>query len=116
MQTARLLPSALFALSFTFCAIYLADKYVPPVQAKRMWTDIPPTIATLTGLGMTMALITCAWHIPRFWRSMNTYLLSVPAYPTALSMFGNIFSHQNFKHLIANTSFLWLYGVSRKLQ
>ena len=108
----RLVPSTLFAICFIASAFYLADAYVPPAQADRIWDDIPPTIATLTALGLGMAFITCAWHVPKFWKTMNTYLVSVPALPHPVSMLGNIFSHQTFRHLIANTSFFWLYGIS----
>ncbi|KAL9048910.1 MAG: hypothetical protein Q9162_007484 [Coniocarpon cinnabarinum] len=108
----RILPAALFAVVFTAVMVTFSERYRAPAHDQRIWNDLPPTIATLLGMSMVMTLITVAWHVPRCWRIMNTYLLSVPAWPNSLSMFGNIWSHQNFKHLGANLLFLWLYGIS----
>lgn len=94
--------------------VYLSESYVPPENARRLWNDIPPTIATLTGIGSIMTLITLLWHYPRAWKILNKYAVAAPSYPSAITMFGNVFSHQTFTHLFANITFLFLYGVPRK--
>ena len=113
-QQQRLLPATLFAVFIIACSVYVSEAYVPPTQTHRVLGDIPPTIATLVVLGIAMAMITCAWHVPKFWKVLNTYMLNVPALPHPISMLGNIFSHQNFKHLIVNSTWLWLFGIACK--
>lgn len=108
----RLFPSTIF-LGFVigFCAL-LAIVYTPPRQADRMWPDIPPSAATLIGVFLINASIFTMWRIPPLYRFMNTFFIHTPGMPKVFSLFGNTWSHNNFKHLLTNWVLLWFMGTS----
>lgn len=110
----RLLPSSVFAALLVAGLVYYAEMYTPPEQASRIWPDLPPSVATITGILTICTLITFLWHIPMFHKTFNTFLLVCPAYPFAFSIVGNVFSHQGFVHLGANMFAVAMYGFSRK--
>ena len=46
---------------------------------------------------------------------MKSNALVVAAVPSASSVLGNVFSHQEFTHLLTNMVFLWFVGTSCEL-
>lgn len=112
-QAARILPSALVAALVLAGAYVLTEKYTPPVASARLWPDTPPALATCFALLNINLFIFLAWRFPPFWRTMNKYLLQTPGYPTAASVLGNVFSHQDPKHLFMNM--LILMGAGPQL-
>jgi rhomboid-like protein len=79
-----------------------------------MWPDMPPAAATafaIMGANLTIFLL---WKFPPAWRMLNRYFISVPFKPHALSIVGNVFSHQQFKHMSLNMLMLWFIGTKRE--
>lgn len=108
---ARLFPTTVVAiLTISLCCLF-ASFYHPPPRAARLWPDTPPAAATvLTIIGLNVA-VWLAWKMPPLYRSMNKYFLQVPGYPFALSVVGNVFSHQQLSHLGMNMLLLWFLGT-----
>lgn len=104
-------PSGLVTLLVLVGSIIFAQVYTPPTAAGRLWPDMPPAAATIIGLIMINSAIFVAWHMPPFFRILNLYFMSVPGYPRALAMIGNIFSHQTYHHLGINMLMLWFVGT-----
>ncbi|OJD38604.1 rhomboid family protein [Diplodia corticola] len=110
---ARILPSA-FVSALILAGLYIfTETYTPPSSAARLWPDTPPALATCFALLNINLFIFLAWRFPPFYRPFNKYLLQTPGYPTALSVLGNIFSHQDPKHLFMNM--LILMGAGPQL-
>ena len=63
------------------------------------------------GIMLVNSAVLVAWRMPQAWRFLNRYFLSVPGYPYALSVVGNVFSHQQPLHLATNMFVLWLMGT-----
>lgn len=106
----RLWPSALLTLAIVGFCLVLPLLYTPPKNSQRMFPDIPPAAATVLGLIAINVLVFAAWHSPPFFRVLNKYFITVPGYPIAASLFGNIFSHQEFYHLAVNMFVLFFVG------
>lgn len=96
-------------------SVLFARNYTPPPRAARLWPDMPPAAATVIGLIAVNTLILVLWRIPPAWRFLNRYFLSTPGYPTAISVLGNVFSHQQLKHMLPNMLVLWFIGTKCKL-
>lgn len=112
-QAARIFPSALVSALILAGLYLLTETYVPPPSAARLWPDTPPALATCFALLNINLLIFLAWRFPPLYRPFNKYLLQTPGYPTALSVLGNVFSHQDPKHLFMNM--LILMGAGPQL-
>lgn len=110
---ARILPSAAVAAVVLGLCYVLAQTYTPPSSSARLWPDTPPALATCFAILNINIFIFLAWHFPPLWRVFNKYLLQTPGYPTALSCLGNVFSHQDPKHLFMNM--LILMGAGPQL-
>lgn len=106
----RLWPSALLTLAVLGIAIIVPLLYTPPKNSQRMFPDIPPAAATVLGLIGINVFIFAAWHHPPLFRVLNKYFITVPGYPIAASLFGNMFSHQEFSHLAVNMFVLYFVG------
>jgi rhomboid-like protein len=76
---------------------------------------MPPAAATVISLILANSIILVMWRIPPAWRFLNKHFLSTPVYPSAMSILGNVFSHQQVKHFLANMVVLWFIGTKRRL-
>ncbi|KAI9782921.1 MAG: hypothetical protein M1839_004396 [Geoglossum umbratile] len=106
----RILPSLLLTLLTISLSIAYTATYVPPSSQSRLFPTTPPTTTTLLTLLASNALIFFLWRIPPAWPFLNRYFISVPGYPYAFSILGNMFSHQQFRHLALNMAVLWIMG------
>jgi rhomboid-like protein len=107
----RLWPAALMLLA-TFGACYLFTQiYVPPKLEARVFPDMPPSAATIITIIGLNAMVLVAWRFPPFYRFFNTYFITISARPNALSLLGNVFSHQTVGHFAINMSILWFVGT-----
>ncbi|PKX94453.1 rhomboid protease PCP1 [Aspergillus novofumigatus IBT 16806] len=107
----RILPSLALTLFVLGLSYAFAATYEAPARADRMWPDMPPAAATafaIMGANLTIFLL---WKFPPAWRMLNRYFISVPFKPHPLSIVGNVFSHQQFKHLALNMLMLWFIGT-----
>ena len=111
LQWQRLGPSAVVTLVVVGLSILFAQNYVPPPKSARLWPDMPPAAATVIGLIIANSIVLVAWRFPPAWRALNKYFLSTPVYPSAVSMVGNSFSHQQVKHFLGNMVVLWFIGT-----
>lgn len=102
----------MLGLSLLGSFIFMSDMYTPPQQSSRWLPDTPASVATIAAIAGVNAVIFVLWRFPPAQRLLNMYALQVPAYPYALSIIGNVFSHQSFAHVAANMAGLALYGVS----
>lgn len=110
----RLLPATLFGGACVAAFIFFATHYSPPTKDQRLLPNVPVSVATVGTIVCVNFAVYCLWFVPRFQRVMNKYMMSVPAYPFAFSMIGNVFSHQQFRHFAANMSMTLLYGITCK--
>ncbi|KAI9796489.1 MAG: hypothetical protein M1833_006157 [Piccolia ochrophora] len=100
--------ATLMTIGFT---TFLASIYVPPPLSARLFPEIPPAAATILALVGLNVTIFVAWRLPPLWRSLNKYCIFVTGYPNAFSVLGNLFSHQEFRHLAFNMFVLWWIGT-----
>ena len=107
----RLWPSALFTAGVVGMSVLFAIYYTPPPKKARIWPDIPPAAATVGVLVGMNVLVYLSWHVVGLQRVLFRHFISVPGYPSAFSIIGNIFSHQKFKHLGFNMVVLWFFGT-----
>ena len=110
----RLWPSAIVTSILLGLSYFFAQTYTPPQNSARLWPDIPPAAATIFSIIGANLAVFVLWHIPPAWRMLNKYFLAVPGYPYAMSMVGNVFSHQSLGHLGMNMFVLWMIGTKRK--
>ena len=110
-RTKRLLPSSLFAASVILLCVLFASNYTPPIREARVFSDIPPAAATVLTLVTMNITFFMMWRLPVFWRLMNRNFLLLAATPHPPSLLGNIFSHQEVLHLVANMAILWFVGT-----
>lgn len=107
----RLFPSTvLVALMCGGCYLF-SQVWTRPKQSERFFPDVSLSFATIGTLIAVNIAVFWAWRIPGLWSGLNKYFIVVPAFPYALSMIGNIFSHQKFTHLLANMLPLALFGL-----
>lgn len=106
----RLWPSGLLTLAVVGFCLVLPLLYTAPKNSQRMFPDIPPAAATTMALIAVNLLVFAAWHSPPFFRVLNKYFITVPGFPIAASLFGNMFSHQEFSHLAINMFVLFFVG------
>lgn len=96
-------------------SVLFAQNYSPPPKSARLWPDMPPAAATIISLIVVNSVILVLWKFPPAWRFLNQNFLSTPVYPSAFSILGNVFSHQEVKHFLANMVVLWFIGTKRTL-
>jgi rhomboid-like protein len=107
----RLWPSGLVVLLFIGGCIVFASVYTPPRKDWRLWPDLPPSAATVLGIGLINLVVLGAWRFPPLFRTLNKYFITVPGYPFPLSLIGNNFSHQTLTHFSLNMAVLWFVGT-----
>jgi len=107
----RLWPSGLLTLAVIGGSIIFAAVYTPPRRESRAWPDMPPAAATVISIILLNAIVLGAWRVPAAFRVLNKYFLTLPGYPRALSMVGNVFSHQTIGHFTMNMVVIWFVGV-----
>lgn len=108
----RVLPSAIFvALVCTGCYLF-AQYWVPPKRSERFFPDVSLSMATIGVLVACNVVVFTMWRLPVFWPILNRYFISTPAYPRAVSMLLNSFSHQDTRHILQNMLVLFLFGPS----
>ncbi|RDL42093.1 uncharacterized protein BP5553_02072 [Venustampulla echinocandica] len=107
----RLWPSALVVLGTILASYVFTQVYTPPKQSVRLFPDIPPAAATVMGIILANTVIFAAWRLPVFYRFLNMNFITVPGYPYAFSILGNIFSHQALGHFAMNMAFIWVIGT-----
>lgn len=107
----RLWPSGLLVLAVFGAAYVFLQVYTPPKSSARMFPDMPPSAATIIAIMLVNAIVLGAWRVPPAFRLLNKYFITVPGYPRALSVLGNVFSHQTVSHFGMNMLVLWFVGV-----
>jgi rhomboid-like protein len=113
-QADRLLPSLALTLLVLGLSYAFAANYEAPARADRMWPDMPPAAATAFAIMGANLAIFLLWKFPPAWRTLNRYFINVAFKPHPLSIVGNVFSHQQFKHLAMNMLMLWFIGTKRE--
>ena len=107
----RLWPSALMTAGVVGISLLFANFYTPPPPQGRIWPDWPPAITTVGVLITMNVLVFLAWRIVPSQRFLYKHFMSVPGYPRATGLIGNIFSQQKFLHLAVNMVALWIFGT-----
>lgn len=107
----RLWPSSLLTLLVIGISCTMAHFYIPPMGAARIFPDTPPSVATVGTLIAANAVVLFLWRVPPAWSTLNRYFILIPAYPRALSIIGNAFSHQTFSHFLSNMVVFSIFGV-----
>lgn len=110
-KTDRILPSAILALLVSGLFVAIAYYYTPPRRSERLWPDIPPAAATVGVLCLANVAVYLAWKTPPLWGMLNRYFVLTPATPRPLQLFGAMFSHQAFPHVLFNLVGLWVFGT-----
>jgi rhomboid-like protein len=107
----RLWPSTLVVLGVVGLCYVFPSLYTPPMNSQRLFPEIPPSAATVFGLMMANLTVFMLWRIPPAFRMLNKYFITVPGYPRALSLVGNVFSHQSASHFLVNMLVLYFVGI-----
>ncbi|KAH0538638.1 hypothetical protein FGG08_004775 [Glutinoglossum americanum] len=107
----RLFPSTLLLLPVLLISYFLLTAYTAPTPTSRLFPDTPPTATTLLTLISLNSITFLLWRFPPAWPFLNRYFISVPGYPFAWSLLGNMFSHQQVRHLLMNMLVLWVVGT-----
>jgi len=107
----RLFPSSIFVLAVLGLCLSLPFLYTPPKNKDRLFPDLPPAAATVLGIVGANLVVYMLWHFPPFWRIGNKYFMTSAGLPNALSLLGNVFSHQTFKHFGGNMLVLFIVGT-----
>lgn len=114
VQTQRLLPASIFAVVSLIGCFIFTKFYTPPARSKRVFQDVPFSVATILCIFALCFSVWFLWHIPVCQHVFNKYLCLVPGLPVAPSVLGNIFSHPRILHLAGNMACLFVYGISGK--
>ncbi|KIW82075.1 hypothetical protein Z517_05102 [Fonsecaea pedrosoi CBS 271.37] len=107
----RLFPSLLLVALLCGGSYMFAQAWTRPKQSDRLFPGVSLSVATIGTLIAMNAAVWLAWKFPPCWSLLNKYFLFVPAYPYALSMLGNLFSHQTLWHLTMNMGALAIFGL-----
>ncbi|OQV09629.1 hypothetical protein CLAIMM_13731 [Cladophialophora immunda] len=107
----RLFPSLLLVALLCGGSYIFAQAWTRPKQSDRLFPDVSLSFATIGTLIAINTAVWLAWKFPPCWSMLNKYFLFVPAYPYALSMIGNLFSHQTLWHLTMNMGALAIFGL-----
>lgn len=110
-QAQRLIPSLLFTSLIIVSCLAYAEYSTFPDRDARLFPDMPPAVATVGSIVLLNTAVLIAWRIPPLWRILNTYFITVPGFPYAFSVLGNVFSHQLFSHYAANMLVVWFVGT-----
>ena len=108
----RIFPSAVFVALVCAGSYLFAQYWVPPKRSDRMYPDVALSFATIGAVVVVNLAVYGMWAFPPCWRLLNRYFVSTPAYPRAVSMLLNTFSHQDTKHLLSNMLGIVLFGLS----
>lgn len=73
------------------------------------------SVATIGSVFAIWTVVFGLWKFGPAHLMLNKYFLQVSALPSAFSVFGNTFSHQNFLHMAANMTAIAVYGISGTL-
>ncbi|KIX92906.1 uncharacterized protein Z520_11382 [Fonsecaea multimorphosa CBS 102226] len=107
----RLFPSLLLVALLCGGSYLFAQAWTRPKQSDRLFPAVSLSFATIGTLIAINTVVWLAWKFPPCWSMLNKYFLFVPAYPYALSMLGNLFSHQTLWHLTMNMGALAIFGL-----
>ncbi|KIW97987.1 uncharacterized protein Z519_01571 [Cladophialophora bantiana CBS 173.52] len=107
----RLFPSLLLVAFLCGGSYIFAQVWTRPKQSDRLFPGVSLSFATIGTLVAINTAVWLAWKFPPCWSMLNKYFLFVPAYPYALSMLGNLFSHQTLWHLTMNMGALAIFGL-----
>lgn len=99
-----------FVLVVSLICYGFGHYYQAPSPEYRLFPDLSPTTATMGALLVANIALTVAWRIMPLWPLMTRYFMHVPGYPRAVQAVGNVFSHVQYEHLIANMMMLALVG------
>ena len=108
----RLGPSALFVIATCVGLYYFTQTWEPPRRIDRAMPNTSLAMATFLSILGINVMVFMAWRYPPVLVYLNRYFMVSPAYPYAVSMIGNIFSHTTLKHLGSNMLLLYLFGPS----
>ncbi|KAF1840925.1 uncharacterized protein K460DRAFT_410318 [Cucurbitaria berberidis CBS 394.84] len=106
----RIWPMSTFVLAVVLLSIGAAHYYTPPAPAYRLYPDLSPTTATIGALLALNCGLAIAWRFMPLWPLLTRYFMHVPGYPRAFQAIGNVFSHVQYEHLLANMMMLCLVG------
>ncbi|KAF2002794.1 hypothetical protein P154DRAFT_520562 [Amniculicola lignicola CBS 123094] len=109
--TQRFVPMTAFVAAVAFLCYGAAHYYEPPDMDHRLWPGLSPTTATIAAIVLTNVVICMLWRWTPFWPFMTRYLMHTPGYPRAFQAVGNIFSHVQYEHLLANMMSLAVFGA-----
>ncbi|KAG5930190.1 hypothetical protein E4U42_002744 [Claviceps africana] len=108
----RILPSAtLVALVLGFLGA-VAAVYDEPTPRYRLLRDVSTAHATVGTLIALNALVFLGWRVPPLWAAFNKYMIFVVATVKPVTLFTAVFSHKQFKHVLANMVPLWFVGTA----
>ena len=115
-QIRRLLPSLLFVTAgCALCYVY-SQYWVPPVRADRLWPNTSLSWATISGVAAANVFVFVLWRaFPPAWRILNRHFVNITALPSAFSMLGSMFSHQQVLHLAVNIGFIVFIPIAATL-
>ena len=108
----RLLPSFFFVAFITGLCYLYALTWIPPKRSERIFPDLGLAFATVGGIISANMFIYALWKFPPAWRILNRYFVTVPGIPVPISLLGNVFSHNSFRHLTFNMLWLLILGLS----
>jgi rhomboid-like protein len=108
----RLFASFFFVAVVTGLSYLYALTWIPPKRSERMLPNVGLAFATVGGIIATNLFIYALWKWPPAWRVLNKYFITAPGMPVPLSLLGNVFSHQTFKHVGVNMLWLLVLGLS----
>lgn len=107
----RLMPSALMTVAVILGSLLLVETYTPPSRETRLFPDIPPSVATITGILLINLVAFMAWRILPAQRFMLRNMIYHPGFPRVAAVIGSVFSHQTVSHLVSNMLVLGLIGT-----
>lgn len=110
----RLYPSTALGLALMALAVAYGWLYEPVPKSARLFPDVPTAVATIGALATPMLAILLIWRFPSTWRFMNSWFMQTPAYPRAIGVITNIFTHTKVTHIATNLATLWFFGVQGK--
>ncbi|KAH7385665.1 hypothetical protein BKA66DRAFT_72017 [Pyrenochaeta sp. MPI-SDFR-AT-0127] len=106
----RLYPMSAFVLLVVLASYGFAHYYLPPSPSYRVFPDLSFTTATIGAIIAINAAVAIAWRIMPLWPIMTRFFMHVPGYPRAVQAVGNVFSHVQYEHFLANMMMLCLVG------
>ncbi|KAG9387295.1 Rhomboid-domain-containing protein [Pyrenophora tritici-repentis] len=108
----RLYPMTAFVLFTVILSWGFAHYYIPPDPSWRLFPDLAPSTATVAALVAANLVVAGLWRVVPLWPLMTRFFMHVPGYPRAVQSILNVFSHQQYEHLLANMMMLSLVGFA----